>query len=260
MSLTALSDITSVVYDNKDTEIGNPKDRDRVSNRLTMTVNYQPVAAVKTRLGAEYSNEQTVYTQSSQSWSNKNNRRFRITGSYDISTFRGIGLKQDYDISALYTFYQFGENRNTLVRNSNIRTRLIFPIAPKLNFNMDHQYKFQDQGGYRKVGGQSLYARSSERETNILGINLRYIPIRALKLSMRSSYQLQRNYKYVEGVRLFDYEIPTTTLSGKIAFNHKWGERTSIAISVEQNWKEGSRVSDAFRNYRNIEFEATHVF
>ena len=77
---------------------------------------------------------------------------------------------------------------------------------------------------------------------------------------MRNSYQMQRNYKYVEGVKMFDYEIPTRTLSGKVSFNHSWGERTSIAISIEQNRKEGSRVSDAFRNYRNIEFEASHVF
>jgi hypothetical protein len=260
MNVTALSDITSVVYDNKDESVGNPKDRDRINNRLTMTVSYQPVDAVKTRFGAEYSDERTVYTQASQSWSNRNTRRFRVTGSYDLETFRDVGLKQDYDISALYTFYEFGENRNTLIRNSNIRTKITFPIAPKLNFNVDHQFKFQDQGGYREVGGQSLYARSSERETNILGINLRYVPIRALKLSVRSSYQLQRNYKYIEGERSFDYEIPTTTLSGKIAFNHKWSDRTSISISVEQNRKEGSRVSDAFRNYRNIEFEASHVF
>ncbi|MFC1800295.1 hypothetical protein ACFL2Z_05265, partial [Candidatus Eisenbacteria bacterium] len=260
MNLTALSDITSVVYDNKDETTGNPKDRDRINSRMTMTVNYKPVPAVSTRFGTEYSDEHTVYTRASQSWSNKNTRRFRVTGSYDVKTFRRVGLKQDYDISALYTFYQFGENRNTLVRNSNIRSRVTFPIAPKLNLNVDHQYKFQDQGGYREVDGQSLYARSSERETNVLGINLRYVPFTALKLSVRSSYQLQRNYRYVEGVRIFDYEIPTRTLSGKISFNHKWGDRTSLAISVEQNRKEGSRVSDAFRSYRNIEFEATHVF
>jgi len=260
MNLTALSDITSVVYDNKDEDTGNPKDRDRVNNRVTTAVNYQPVSAVNTRLGAEYSDEQTVYTRASQSWSNKNTRRFRVTGSYDIKTFRQVGLKQDYDISARYTYYQFGENRNTLVRNSNIRTKVTFPIAPKLNFNVDHQYKFQDQGGYREIDGQSLYARSSERETNILGINLRYVPMRALKLSVRSSYQLQRTYKYVDGVRIFDYEIPTRSLSGKISFNHNWGDRTKLAISVEQNRREGPRVGDAFKNYRNIEFEATHVF
>jgi hypothetical protein len=260
MDVTALSDITSVVYDNKDQETGNSKDRDRINNRVTMKVDYTPIPAVNTRLGAEYSDGQTVYTQASESWSNRNTRRFRVTGSYEIKTFRDVGLAQDYDISALYTFYEFGENRNTLVRNSNIRTRFTFPIAPKLNFNVNHQYKFQDQGGYREIDGQSLYARSSERETNVLGINLRYVPITALKLSVRSTYQLQRNYRYVEGVRMLEYEIPTRTLSGRISFNHKWGERTSIAISVEQNRKEGSRVSEAFRNYRNIEFEATHVF
>jgi hypothetical protein len=260
MNMTALSDITSVVYDNKDEDAGNPKDRDRVNNRVTVKVNYSPVPAVSTRLGAEYSDEQTVYTQASQSWCNKNTRRLRVTGSYDIKTFRKVGLTQNYDISALYTFYEFGENRNTLVRNSNIRTKITFPIAPKLNFNVDHQYKFQDQGGYREVGGQSLYSRSSDRETNVLGINLRYVPFKALKLSVRSSYQMQRTYKYVDGVRTFDYEVPTSALSGKISFNHNWGERTKLAISIEQNRREGPRVGDAFKSYRNIEFEASHVF
>lgn len=260
MNMTALSDITSVVYDNKDDETGNPKDRDRVNNRVAVKVNYSPMPAVNTRLGAEYSDEQTVYTRASQSWSNKNTRRLRVTGSYDIKTFRKVGLMQDYDISALYTFYEFGENRNTLVRNSNIRTKITFPIAPKLNFNVDHQYKFQDQGGYREAGGQSLYSRSSDRETNVLGINLRYVPFKALKLSVRSSYQLQRTYKYVDGVRIFDYEVPTSALSGKVSFNHNWGDRTKLAISIEQNRREGPRVGDAFKSYRNIEFEASHVF
>jgi len=260
MNLTALSDITSVIYDNKDAETGNTKDRDRVNNRVTMAVNYQPVTAVKTRFGGEYSDDQTVYTQASESWNNRNTRRFRVTGSYDIKTFRRVGLSQDYDISAVYTFYQFGENRNTLVRNSNIKTRIGFPLAARLNLNVNHQYKFQDQGGYREVGGERLYARSSERVTNILAINLKYAPVRSLNISARSSYQLQRSYTYKDGIKTLDYEIPTTELSGRVSFNHKWGERTALAITIEQNLKEGSRVSQAFRNFRNIEFEATHVF
>ncbi len=260
LNLTALSDITSVVYDDKSMETGNDKDRDRVNNRVTLAVNYTPVVNVTTRLGGEVSDEQTVYTQSSQSWNNRNTRRFRVTGSYDLKTFRRVGLAQDYDISAVYTFYEFGENRNTLVRNSNIGTRITFPLAPKLDLNFNHQYKFQDQGGYREEGGERLYARSSERETNILAINLRYVPVRALKLSARSSYQLQQNYRYVEGVKMLEYEIPTRELSGKVAFNHNWGDRTSLAISVEHKRREGSRVSEAFKNFTNVEFEATHVF
>ncbi len=257
MNMTLLSDLTSVMYDNKKK---NPKDRDRIDSKITMAVNYMPVAAVKTRLGGEFADEQTVYTQAAQSWNNRNTRRFRVTGSYDIKTYREVGLTQNYDISAVYVFYQYGENRNTLMRNSNIRTRVTFPLARKLNVNVNHQYKFQDQGGYREIDGERLYARSSERETNILAINLRYVPVKSLKLSVRSSYQLQRNYKYKEGVKRFDYEIPTREISGKVSFNHKWGDRTSIAISVEQNRREGTRVSEAFRSFRNIEFEATHVF
>lgn len=260
LSLTALSDITSVVYDDKNKETGNDKDRDRVNNRVSLTVNYIPIAAVTTKLGGEFSDEQTVYTQRTQSWNNKNTRRFRATGSYDIKTFRRVGLTQDYDISAVYTYYQFGENRNTLVRNSNISTRIVFPVAPKVDVNLNHQYKFQDQGGYREVNGQSLYARSSERETNVMAINLRYAPIRALKLTARSSYQLQRTYSYKDGVKRLDFEIPTSELSARVSFNHNWGEKTSLAVTVEQKRREGPRVSENYRNFTNVEFEATHVF
>jgi hypothetical protein len=261
VNLTALSDMTQVFYDNKSAETGNPNDRDRVNNRVSMDLNYKPGTNINTRLSGEYSDERSVYIMPSKSYSNRTTRKYRISGSYDIKTYRNIGVKQDYDISAVYTFYQYGEGRNTLLRNSNIKTRFNLPIAKGVNVNVNHQFKFQDQGGYREVDGQRLYARSAERETNIFAIVFRYNPISNIRFSLRQSYQLQRNWRYTpQGFKVLDYEVPTLELSGRIGLNYKFGDRTKVSLVFEQNRREGSRVSEAFRRYSNIEFEASHVF
>jgi hypothetical protein len=257
LNLTALSDMTSVFYADK---VQNDKDRDRLNNRVALDVDYKPLDAISTRLAAEYSDERTVYIMAANSGSNRTTRKFRVSGGYDVKTFGKVGLKQDYDISAIYTFYEYGKDRNTLVRNSNIRTRFNIPLRRALSLNVNHQYKFQDQGGYSEKGGQRLYARSAERETNILSIALRYTFLRYIKITVRNSYQIQRSWAYIQGKKELQYETPTTDLSGSIGFSYKFGDRTKVSLSFQQNRKEGSRVSEAFRKYRNIEFEASHVF
>lgn len=77
INLTALTDIMSVFYD--DTE-ENPKDRDRLNSRVSMNLNYSPLAGVKTRLGGEYSEDKTIYISSERSAGNRTSSRYRLSG------------------------------------------------------------------------------------------------------------------------------------------------------------------------------------
>ena len=257
VNVTALSDMVSVFYDDK---VATPKDRDRLSNRISMDFNFKPRKKLTTKLAGEYSEEQSVYVRSEASGNNSTTRKYKVNGSYTIKTVRNLNITQAYDLSAVYTYYHYGEDRNTLIRGSNVQTRFGIPVFRGLNADLNHSYKFQDQGSYTDQGGSRGYNRSTETESHVLSLGCNYKFGTLLRVVVNQSYSLQRNWDYEDGVRTFDYERVTTDLSGKMVFKYDLGEKTKVSLSVQQNLKEGSTVNEAFKSYRNIELEASHVF
>jgi hypothetical protein len=257
MSLNASTDMISVFYDDKE---ANPKDRDRVSNRVGMDFNFKPRSKISTRVGGEFSEDRTVYIKSESSANNRTTRKYRVSGSYNVTTYRSIGVAQNYDISAVYTYYHFGESKNTLVRNSNLQTRFTVPVTRAVKLNMSHNYKFQDQGSYSEEGNRRLYSRAEESESHVFNIGLNYKVFDGLKVVVRQSYYIQRSWEFDRGEKELDFEVTSTDIVGKMEFNYTIGEKTRVSLSVEQNRKEGTRVNEDFKSYRNIEFEASRVF
>lgn len=257
LSITALSDLVSISYDDKE---ANPKDRDRQSNRINFDLSYSPLENILTKFGGEYSVEQSVYIKAASSANNRTTRKYRVSGSYKITTFRNITVIQDYDISAVYTFYHFAETKNSLLRNSNVKTRLNFPITQRLKLTLSHTYKHQDQGNYGHTGGARYYARSTETESHSLNFGFNYRVVKKLRITARQGYFIQRNWRFKDGNKELDYVTSNTEIMGRVGFTYEVGERTKFSLKVEQHRKEGERVNEAFRNYRNIQFEASHVF
>jgi hypothetical protein len=177
-----------------------------------------------------------------------------------VKTVRKIDVTQNYDISAVYTFYHFGDSQNTLVRNSNVQTRFGIPIARGFRVDLHHNYKFQDQGSYREEGGRRFYGRSAESEAHVFGIGCNYRLGQYIKIAVNQSYYLQQSWDYDDGEKTLDYERVTTEISGKMIFKYDIGEKTKVSLSVQQNEKDGTAVNEAFRSYRNVELEASHVF
>jgi len=256
-SLTALSDLVSIFYDDKE---ANPKDRDRQSNRVSFGIDYKPVKNISTKFGGEYSVEKSVYIKAASSANNRTSRKYRVSGSYKITTFRNIKITQNYDVSAIYTYYHFAESKNALVRNSNIKTRFSIPITSRLKADFTHTYKYQDQGSFYEDQGGRYYNPSTETESHSLNLGINYRLTKKLKIVVRQRYFLQRNWRYKDGNKQLDYETTTTEIMGRLAFSYEIGTRTRVSFKMDQNFKEGERVNEAFRNYRNIEFEASHVF
>jgi hypothetical protein len=257
MDLTALVDLVSVFYDNTDE---NPKDRDRLNRRISSSLSHEPWDNVKTRLAGEFSEDKTVYVREERSANNRTNRKYRLSGDYDLKTYYNITVSQKYDISAVYSFYEYNESNNTLVRNSNVTTQFRVPLTSKVNVNINHSFQFQDQGNYSEEGGTRLYARSSEKETHSMSLICRYTPLKGLNVMAKQTYRTQRNWDYDEGQKYLDYEVATSDISGRINFSYTIGERTKISLKFDQNLREGSNVNEAFKNYRNIELEASHAF
>jgi hypothetical protein len=257
LNVTALSDMVSVFYDDKDE---NPKDRDRLNNRISLDIGYKPLGSVSTRLGGEFSEENLVYVKAASSANNRTTRKYIVSGNYRLSTVRSIEITQNYNISAVYTYYHFGESKNTLVRDSNVQTRFQVPVTGGLKLSLNHNYKFRDQGSYREEGSRRLYGKAAEKETQLFNIGCNYSLGKLFRIVVRQVYTLQRSWEYPEGEKVLDYETTTTEISGRVGFDYKFGDNTKISLTVEQNRKEGSRVGEAFKSYRNIEFEASHVF
>ncbi|MFH1220347.1 MAG: hypothetical protein V1694_07815 [Candidatus Eisenbacteria bacterium] len=256
LGFTALSDFTSTLYDDKKK---NPKDRDRLNNRLAVDLTLLPFANVTTRLGGEFSEEEQAYVKSEASANNRTSRRYRVSGSYDVKTAYAIGINQSYDIGAVYSLYQYDEANNSLVRNSSILTRFTVPVTPDFGLNLNHDYRYQDQGSYQEVGGSGQYGRSAGNASNTFAVGVSY-SLWKLRFNVRQAYLLQTNWKFQGGKKLLDYQTASTEISGRAGFKYSFKDRTHVSLSLEHNRKEGSRVSEAFRRYWNIELEASHVF
>jgi hypothetical protein len=256
-SLSALSDLSSATYDDKQS---NPRDRDRLSNRVALDANYKPYERVSTRFGSEFSEEYSVYLRAEESANNRTTTRYRVYGTYDLNTLYGVSISQTYEVGAVYTIYRYSGDDNSLVRNSNVSTSFRIPVTPALGLNLDHNYKYQDQGSYREEGNVGKYGRAAANRSNSMGITLHYTILRAISLNMRQSYYVQTNWNYEGGKKVLDYETKSTDISGRVGFKHKFGERTNLSLSVERNRSEGSRISAAFKRYWNVEMEASHAF
>ena len=256
LNLTALSDLISVFYDDK---ASNPRDRDRLSNRVSMDLGYVPYADITTHFGGEYSEERSIFTEAASSANNRNTTRYRVTGSYDIKAFRGIKITQTYDIGAVYNLYQFDSNSNSLVRNSNVTTRFAIPVAREVGLDVSHTYRYQDQGGYREVGGSHLYSRAAGSETNTFALGTSY-GIKGFRFTFRQSYYRLNSWNYEAGKKVFNAGSWSVDLSGRVGFKYEFKERTRVSFSIERNRLEGSNVGEAYKRYWNIELEASHVF
>jgi hypothetical protein len=258
LGLSAISDFTSTVYDDKK---ANPRDRDRLSNRVALDANYDPYANVSTNLGGEFSEERTAYLRAEESANNRTMTKYRVYGRYDVTTRYAIAISQNYDVGAVYTIYVYGGGaNNSLVRNSNVSTSFRIPVTPALGLNLDHNYRYQDQGSYREEGSTGRYGLAAANESNTLRVGLRYALGKGLNLNIGQAYSVQSNWSYKKGKKQLDYETRSTDISGRIGFKHNFGPRTNLSAAVELNRNEGSRVSAAFRKYWNFEFEASHTF
>mgnify|MGYP003882030751 CR=1 FL=1 len=255
LNLTALSDIVSIMYDDKE---ANPKDRDLLSNRIEIGVTYTPLPRVTTRFGLDFSEEYQVYVKSASSANSRVKRKYHVSGSYDLKTVYNIKITQKYDIGASYTLYEFTKSNNVLVRNSDVSTTIQFPIRRGLALSLRHRYKYQDQGGYDEATGG--YDRSSERESHRLDLSVRYAIGNHINLRFRQSYYIQHNWSYEDGKKKLDFITRATDMSGKMAMEYSFSRRTSISLVVERNWQEGTRVTEEFRRYWNVEVVASHVF
>ena len=257
LSFSALSDLAVIAYDDK---AENPKDRDMLNNRFRLDVGYRPRQRISLTLGGEFSDERSVYTESEQSANNKDTEKYRLTGSYDIKTWRDIGLNQRYEISSVFTDYHFDDTRNTLVRNSNIITNIDLNVVSSLRLTIRHNYKFQDQGSYRKEADRRIYSRAAESESQSLSLALTYRVGRHLTFRVRHGVYVDTRWRYEEGAKLLDYEVRNTDISGRVGLNYEINSRSKLAFHLEHNRKEGDRVNEAFKEYWNAEITASHIF
>ncbi len=256
-NFSALSDLASIEYDDK---FANPKDRDMLSNRFRADFDYKLRPRINLSLGGEVSNERSVYTRSQQSANNKDTERYRMTGSYDIKTWQRVSLNQRYEISSVFTDYHYDDARNTLVRNSNITTSVDVKIVRELGLNVRHNYKYQDQGSYRKEGGQRLYAQATESESHLLSIALNYKVGRYLNFRIRQGFFTDTRWRFENGIKILDYVVQNTDISGRVGFSYRINDASEFAFHLEHNRKEGDRVNEAFREYWNAEISAKHIF
>lgn len=257
LSFTALSDLAVTDYDD---DTANPKDRDLLTNRFRLDLGYKLRPRIKISLGGEFSDETSVYTESKQSANNKDSERYRMTGAYDIKTWKIITLNQRYEISSVFTDYHYDETRSTLVRNSNINTSVNVNVVRSLGINIRHNYKYQDQGSYRKEGGERFYGRAVESESHLLSIAVNYKIGKYLNFRIRQGFFTNTRWTYENGPKELDYVVQNTDISGRVGFNFKISDVSEVAFHVEHNRKEGDRVNEAFRKYWNAEISAKHIF
>ena len=143
---------------------------------------------------------------------------------------------------------------------SNITTGADLNIVSGLGLTVRHNYKYQDQGGYRREGGERFYSQATESESHLLSIAVNYRIGRYLNFRIRHGFYTDTRWRYEDGLKILDYVVQNTDISGRVGFNYKINDTSEFAFNLEHNRKEGDRVNEAFREYWNAEITAKHIF
>jgi hypothetical protein len=118
---------------------------------------------------------------------------YRITFDYQARLAWGISLRQNYQISATYTYYVFSEAKNTLTRTNRVTTKIDVPLWPTSSLYLEHIYNRSDNGlyTYSASGGNRAYAIGAENLRQYIQAVAQYQLFGMIQLKATQSFNIE---------------------------------------------------------------------
>ena len=206
----------------------NDRDERRVLNDGVLT--YTPSSAFNGQFNVNWTKRQLVSILNAKN--NSTTQTYKVAAEVEY-THLGMSIDQRYTVQADYTFYDFNEKNNILVRSNEVATTFSDFVGGPLGIGLSHQYQYRDSGRYIRIeeGGPRTYNPSSKEIRHALTLTADYPVGRFLRL--HASQMLDRRR-----TRLVSTGAITTTERGELSLKadlqHSFSDDFTIRASFQK--------------------------
>jgi len=154
----------------------NPRDRDQLNQKLSLSINSSPYSKLTTSISLSASSIEFVNIDASLSGQNRKETTYDLRPSITFRLNDRIRIKQEYGLNIDFTEYTFDENQNDLDRNVRFANRVQTKISEALDVNFDYELYFHNGGSYLREypGGERFLSVDTEDRKDRLTLGFRY--------------------------------------------------------------------------------------
>ncbi len=239
----------------------NDQDRDLYNRSASFSVNYRPRSDITTGLLVRVKEDQLIYIRRSRTGNNKTSQTFAIEPFIRKSFSPKFSASQKYQLSADYTFYTYDVDANFLIRNMSVTTGINWKPIGKLNMDISHTYRIQDEGAYvRDEDGLEKYGKDSERVDQKIGIGVNYRIADIVDIEVRQELGVQEKWKIDENGKTPTWDKFDTSIVGRASTDYTLPDGTSVRFSVARTHRDATSISDRQREVWNISLKFNRTF
>ncbi|MFH1689165.1 MAG: hypothetical protein ABIE42_02875 [Candidatus Eisenbacteria bacterium] len=257
-SLRGRMNLLSVHYDDFE---NNDQDRDLFDREATLTVSYRARKDITTGLTVKVRDDRLTYIRTSRTGNNKTTQKYAVEPFIRKSFTPRFSASQRYQLSADYTFYQYDNDANFLIRNMSITTGLSWKPFDPLDLGLEHTWRGQDEGSYGEDAfGVEGYGRNSEREDHRLSLTLNYKIADQISIEVRQSLSVQNKWRVSEDGKAPVWDKFDANLVGRASTEYSLPDGTTLNVSVARTHREATSISERQREVWNISANLSRVF
>lgn len=205
---------------------------------------YNPSQKFNGLFNVNWGNRQTVNIPSVKATNNNTTETYKVSG--EVGYKRGaIAVNQRYTVGADYTFYDFNESNNNLIRTNEVLTTFSDRIGSGLALQMQHQYQFRDSGKYIEDydGGPRSYTPTSEETRHMMSLTAMYPIVKQLRIEGRQMFD-RRQTRVVSSGRV------TTRDRGEFSFRTDFEHTFRSGMVVQASLQKTESTSE--KNYWTV--------
>jgi hypothetical protein len=227
LSARASGNVSLRSYQFDDTK-NNPDDRDMLNHELGLDLTYNPSKKYTTGVGVSKRVDRVVYISSEKSSNNREGETYTVSANYTYNMNPTTSISQVARMSADYSFYQFAETRDFLIRNTTLHTVLTTRLLNRIGLALIHDYRYQDQGGVSRQGGTVYYGRIGNNDRQDMTVKLNYEPVRGVKIALSQRFLDDKRYNIQEDEKVLSSESERAELLARTEVNYNIAENTTL--------------------------------
>ncbi len=223
----ANADISLRSYDFDDKE-NNPDDRDLLNQNLSLDATYTPTRKFSTGLGLSKRTSELVYISPEKSTNNREAETYAVTANFTYRMSPTTSISQNTRMSADYSFYEFSDERDFLLRNTILHTVLRTRVMRGVGLVFIHDYRHQDQGGVSRRGGTVYYGRTGDNDRHDLTVMVDYEPVSGVNMTVSQRFQQDKRFSISEEDRTLVGESERAELLARMNVKYKITDNTNF--------------------------------
>ena len=190
LDLRGTETLTQDIYDDQ------TLDKDRLRSDSFLSLTYDRGEPFRAHASYATSRTEDVNIPQNRAGQNQVQDDYRITFDYQGKLPAQIALRQNFQISATYTYYVFDETKNTLTRTNRVTTKVDVPLWPNSSLYLEHIYLRSDNGlyTYSAVTGARGYGVGAENLRQYLSAVARYRFLGMFEVQATQSFNVETRH------------------------------------------------------------------